>query len=539
VCGDHADITEVEMKRAGIVLLIVLAVLIQCCGCGRQVLKDTNTLDFESDDDTVDYKAANADGQFSLFYNSNSTTNPMTVEDSDNKLLCGLIYENIINVDNSFKTEEGIVADWSTEDGKTWVLQLGEGHTFADGNPVEADDVVYSLQTAASNRYSRRLSGWLYETVANEDGTVSVSLKSTNYQFPALLEIPVIEYNTFQNNHPIGSGPYQFAEEGGSLIPNDFYPSSKNLPVETIYLQTFSSVDDYISKFNDSTCDLVVNDPTTSDSTSFGSATQVRSYNTTNLHFVIFNLGDSCFQDHKLQHAMSLAFDRKYMVETLMQGNALEAYTPISPASTLYNGSLKKSLSYDLDACRKELAKIGVDDYDKDGLAEYMPEGSETALELNLSFLVCSDSPAKVAMAEKFASEITSIGIKVAVKSLAWEAYQEALQNGSFDIAYCEVKLTPDFDLTCILAPGGSANYSRGYDTVNTDNINAYLSADDSDRQDACDEMCEYIAEQASIVPICFEKHQIITHSGMVSQMTVSQESPLHTFAEWKIKMGN
>ena len=107
--------------------------------------------------------------------------------------------------------------------------------------------------------------------------------------------------------------------------------------------------------------------------------------------------------------------------------------------------------------------------------------------------------------------------------------------NGVFDIAYCEVKLTPDFDLTCILSPGGEANYSRGGDYTHSENINAFLAADDANRQKACDEMCQYIAETAAIVPICYEKHQMITHEGVVSNITVNQGEPLFCFQEWKI----
>ncbi len=47
--------------------------------------------------------------------------------------------------------------------------------------------------------------------------------------------------------------------------------------------------------------------------------------------------------------------------------------------------------------------------------------------------------------------------------------------------------------------------------------------------------MCQYIAEKAAIVPICYEKHQMITHEGVVSNITVNQGEPLFCFQEWKI----
>lgn len=525
----------IKRTKKWIAILAVLVIIFQCCACGRQVLTGDANVDLGSDDIAYAHTNTNTDGKFSFFYDSGSSINPMTAEDTDNQMVCGLVYECIIHVDNGLKVQPAVAKSWESEDGKNWVFSVNDDHFFSDGSTVTAYDVAYSINVAASNRFQGRLSGWISSVYANEDGTVTVELKKTNYNFPALMEVPVIQSETLFNNHPVGSGPYQFSDESEILVPNDYYPEAKNLPVEKIYLQSYESVDDYISKFNDSTVDLVINDPSNSASLGYGSSISTRSFNTTNLHFVIFNMYDACFQDHKLQHAFSRAFDRKYMVETLLQGNALEACTPISPASPLYNKAFYDELSYDLSACRKELAQIGVDDYDSDGLAEYRPSEDAEPLDLDLTFLVCSDSPAKVELAEKFADEMNDVGIPVSVKSLAWEDYQEALLNGTFDIAYCEVKLTPDFDLTCILSPGGQANYSRGGDYTHTEKIDAFLAADDGSRQEACDAMCQYVADTAAIVPICYEKHQMITHEGIVSNITVNQEDPLYCFQEWKI----
>lgn len=533
-----------RIARKWMAIIAVLAMIMSCCACGRPVLTGNDGADFGSEGETFTHTSTNSDGKFSFFYDVNSSLNPMTTGEPDNQMVCGLVYESVLTIDNGLKAQPGVVKKWETEDGINWILTVDDGHIFSDGNEVSAYDVAYSINCAASNRYQSKLSGWLSSAYANEDGTVTVELKRKNYQFYMLLELPVIQSETLYNSHPVGSGPYVFGEDGVTLTPNDYHKDSKNLPVETVYLQSYESVDDYISKFNDSTVDLVINDPSNSASLGFGSSISTRSFNTTNLHFVIFNMYDSCFQDHKLMHAFSRAFDRKFMVETLMQGNALEAVTPISPASPLYNKKFYDELCYDMSACRKELAEIGVDDYDSDGLAEYKLGGNSededeeddgVVLDLDLTFLVCSDSPAKVELAEKFAEEISAIGIPVSVKSLAYEDYQTALADGAFDMAYCEVKLTPDFDLTCILSPGGQANYSRSSDYNHDDNISAFLSADDSTRQAACDAMCQYVADEGTIIPIIFEKHQMITHEGVVSNITVNQENPLFCFQEWKI----
>ena len=47
--------------------------------------------------------------------------------------------------------------------------------------------------------------------------------------------------------------------------------------------------------------------------------------------------------------------------------------------------------------------------------------------------------------------------------------------------------------------------------------------------------MCEYIVNTAAIIPICFEKHQVITHRGAISNMSVNQNDPMCGFAKWTI----
>jgi len=520
-----------------IACMCVCAMLAALCACGRQVVTGTGTGTSDNTaSDTGSTAAAAGDGKFSLFYESGYSLNPMKTTNSDNQLVCSLIYENMVTVDNSFNLQAGMIIKWASDDGIHWTFDTDTTHVFSDGSKVTARDVAYSLRCAINNaRYENRFNGWIAAISADDDDTFSVTLNKENTQFPMLLTLPVIEYNTMQNTYPVGSGAYTWAEDHKSLTANTHYAGAKALPVSAVYLQTYGAMEDFITKFEDSTCDLVINDPSTSADLGFGSANEVRSFNTTNLHFIAFNMEKSYFKDGRLQYAFSRAFDRKYMAETLMQGNALPACEPINPASPLYNKYFDQRLGYDMDACRKTLAKIGVDDYDSDGSAEY--KMGENNVELNLSFLVCTESSAKVSLAEKFASEMADIGITVNVKKLGWEDYKAALTAGSFDMCYCEVRLSPDFDLSCILDSGGAANYSRGYDKTAVKYISQYLSASDKDRQDYCDQLCNYIAETGLIIPICFEKHQIITHKGVITDMTVNQNDPMYNFADWKIKV--
>ncbi len=58
-------------------------------------------------------------------------------------------YDRMINfdVDNVSDIRGGIAESWEiSEDGMVYTFKIREGVTFASGNPLTADDVVYSLQ---------------------------------------------------------------------------------------------------------------------------------------------------------------------------------------------------------------------------------------------------------------------------------------------------------------------------------------------------------------------------------------------------------
>lgn len=515
-----------------VALLCLAALVFSLCGCGREVLTGDGGAGGKPSGGTQTGteigKTGVSDGKFSLFYNPSASMNPVVTGDINNQLVCGLIFENMVTVDNSFAVIPGVVTGWSTADGINWDFTVDTERKFSDGTAVTAGDVANSLRLAINNsRYEGRFDGWLNAIYAADDKTMKVALTRANRTFPSLLTIPVMKTNT-----TIGSGAYALAEDGLSLEVNAYYEGGT--PVERVYLETYSDVDEFITKYEDSTVDLVINDPSTTTNLGFGSSNERRGFNTSNLVYIAFNRKSALFGDGKLAYAFSYGFDRNYMADTLLQGNALAACSPISPASELYNKYFDEKFGYDLEKCKTVLDNIGVGDLDADGVNEYLVTG--IPYELNATFIVCSDSSAKVALAEKFAQEMAQFDFKITVKKLGFNEYKTALSEGDYDIACCEVRLSPNFDLSPILGDG-ALNYSGRKDETMQEYINDYLASGSEERQYYCDLMLNYVADTAAIIPICFEKHQIVTHRGVITGMTVNQNAPLTGFAGWSIDL--
>ena len=103
---------------------------------------------------------------------------------------------------------------------------------------------------------------------------------------------------------------------------------------------------------------------------------------------------------------------------------------------------------------------------------------------------------------------------------------------------YAETKLTADFDPGVLMLSGEALNYGKFSDNVLADYINDYMSAPDEERQYYADFMFKYISETAPIVTVCFEKHQVITHRGVISGMKPTQFNVFQNLNEWTVDLG-
>ena len=62
-------------------------------------------------------------------------------------------------------------------------------------------------------------------------------------------------------------------------------------------------------------------------------------------------------------------------------------------------------------------------------------------------------------------------------------------------------------------------------------------AADEENRPEACRALLTLIAENAPIVPVCFEKHEVCAHRGVVGGFSPTQYNIFHDFANWTIDL--
>lgn len=482
-----------------------------------------------------------ADSVFSLNYNPEASLNPYATNDLDNLLISQLVFENMYELDENFELTSRIILDAETSDGSYWTFTVNTEIPMHDGSTLTAYDVAYSLQRAKqSSRYSGRFSKvWGVSASSNE--TFSVTLSRPDRLFTYLLTIPVVKNGSASEALPAGTGPYKYVE--GADYVQAFENYGKSVPVDRVYFVVYTETESRITAFEDSYIDLTLNDTSSATNLGYGGNTETRYYTTTNMHYFGFNMSSDLVSNPAVRYAISLAVDREYAADTLMQGGAVASALPVSPISPFYDETVASQLEYNLQQAALYLSSAGVSDMDNDGKLEYL--SYSTLKDAQINIIVYSQTTGKGDVCNKLAEDLGSLGIEVNVREMGWSDFLAAL-NGydvdgdgnpdvAYDMFYAEVKLGADFDLTSLLTENGSLNYGGITDTAYETYINSFLAADDLSRPAACLEMLRYIASNAPIIPVCFERHEVITHRNVITGMQVTNSNVFYNISDWTI----
>src|SRR4051812_29420157 len=82
------------------------------------------------------------------------TLNPLTAVDTNSREIVGLMMADLIHINrDSQRTEAALAKSWTVSpDGRRYTMQLRQGVRFSDGQPFDADDVLFTFQSYLDER---------------------------------------------------------------------------------------------------------------------------------------------------------------------------------------------------------------------------------------------------------------------------------------------------------------------------------------------------------------------------------------------------
>ncbi len=508
-------------------LFLTLAVLLTLTGCTKPVPPAEEP---EPDPQPIAVQpspqqpAREPDDMFSLPYAPEDSLNPFRCENLYNEQLLGLCYEGLFVLDSELVPEPCLCESFETADGVTYTLRLRQDVLFHDGTPLEANDVVHSLNAARkSDKFASRLD-CIESVSAAEDGSVTVTLRYANYRLPALLDTPIVQDGSANSEFPTGTGPYELDYDRLRAF-HSYRTYSPNTP-PVIYL-TERSPSKLVEAFLSRDVDLLCGDPTGTVSLNVYAVHETRSFATTDLLYLGINVRRGVTADPDFRRALSFLVDREDICSDIFGGLVEEAPLILHPKLTVYDESWAEETGYSRQTFLESAAFLGLVDTDADGVLEY--DGN-----ISLRLIVNEDNPRKVEAARRIATDFTDMGVRTELAVLTWDDYLTALAAGDFDLYLGETRLKADFDLTALLDPAGPLNFggvSEDEYTLLTRDYQGALT--EAELTSAAKLLCYYVRTQAPVIPIAYKGAQLITRVGDIAGGAPSQSNIFRDVTSW------
>ncbi len=302
-----------------------------------------------------------------------------------------------------------------SEDGLRYVFTLREGVRFHNGDPVEMEDLVYSIERRWKDADSAAQLAALgvIEGLEHDDSTLTVLLSEPSNEFLAAIMNAYIlpaDYAA-QATAPIGTGPYRFVSRSiqDSLVLERF-PDYWGTPgkVDKVTFKILEGAEGLVLGLQSGALDLVAH--LSSDQTVQLSKTDFSiAEGSMNLVQALYlNNAEKPFDDVRVRQALCYAVDKQAVIDLAFDGYGIPLGTSMFPSfSKYYDESLTDYYTIDLEKAKALLAEAGY------------PDGFE------MTITVPSNYTPHVNTATVLVELLREIGVKATVQPVDWSTWLE------------------------------------------------------------------------------------------------------------------
>ena len=352
------------------------------------------------------------------------------------------VCETLVRLSPEFEVEESLASDWELVGDNTFRFTLEEGPTFADGSPVTAEAVKYSLDYTVEEPDT---SGFAFlgpeSTTIVDDQTVEVQPTEPNLRLVEQITHPtysIIKPGSDPLNDVLGAtctGPFQVAE----YAPNEHLVVERNEnywgEAPALDKITFRFIPDDTTRtlaLQNDEVDLITDVPRGVLSTLEGlSGIKIEESPPGQVLLAYVARRDLAgtdkpLADGRVRRALAHAIDQEAYVEGVLDGNGEVVDTVAPPAVLGEFADLVEGIPHDPEEAARLLDEAGW---------TLGPDGVRAKdgrpLELDMIF-----QRVDLTTLEFVQSEFAEVGVKGNILQLDAGAYRERLDNGNYDLDF-------------------------------------------------------------------------------------------------------
>lgn len=456
------------MKKRILPLLLTAAMVAGLAGCGSSAAKETTAASDNNQTTAESTEAGSTTGEKILKVQVGP--DPETVDPALNSAVDGgnmilHAFEGLLTLDENGQLKEGQAESWETsEDGLTWTFHLRDGLKWSDGTDLTAKDFVYSWQRVCDPNVAAPYAETVLGMVKGYDEAVAGDITKLDVQAPdektvvvnlahpcsyfgelaAFATLNPVQQATVEANGDawatsadtyISNGPFMMTEwVPGSHITfskNPNYWNAEAIKLDKLEFELIEDSNAAYSAYTSGEVDMIKDVPT-EEIPSLQGNDDFHVEPIIGTYYVSLNLQKEYFQDARVRKALSLAIDRNYVANTLMQGTYSPASAIVGPGWLDTDGSSfaenanggtpyidNDNFDANLEEAKKLLEEAGYPN------GEGFPQIEYTT----------NDAGYHKVVAEYLQQAWAAIGIDLKVNIVEWASFTPMRRNGEFDVA--------------------------------------------------------------------------------------------------------
>ena len=377
------------------------------------------------------------------------------------------LFEPLLSMDKDNNVIGGMAETWEvSEDGLTYTFHLRDGLKWSDGSEFTSEDFVYTFKRMADPMtaapYGHDLLCMIKGYNEAENGNVdALAVSAPDAQtFVVELSYPCVYFDkicAFAALSPVNqvtieangeswaidpatyvcNGPMKIKEwvPGSHILmeKNENYWNAEAVTADTIKFVLMEDMNAAYSAYKTGEV-MFSRDVPTEEIPNLRENPEFHVAPILGTYYVSLNLEREYFQDPKVRQALSLALDRQYIADTIMQGTYSPAVNFVGPGvSDAEAGSSFQDTTiaeygefFHVDDFEGDLAKA------KELLADAgYPNGEGFPM---IEYMT-NDAGYNKALAEYLQSAWGELGINTDIKIIEWASFTPTRRNGDYDIA--------------------------------------------------------------------------------------------------------
>lgn len=511
-------------KRLSVFLAATLTLSTILVGCGSSSSDTSDTDETAAAEDTTD---TSSDADTSTDESEDSSISSISVRVSDDPLNINPLYVTDLNsftimqalyspffeiVDGEVYYGNGLLESVeSNEDSTVFTLTLKEGLTWHDGEPITADDIVFSMEVLLDEDQAVPYSTYGYDSEGNaavtekvDDLTATITFGASNTGFlGSLSQIYCIPEHIYEgvenigesdlNNEPVGSGPYKFVSytSGDSYIVEKYDGYFDEVNLDQIVFRVIKDTNSAIAALQSGDIDMISIDASDYATLEDTDGITIYSYNSGQVNAMAMNQENEYLAITEVRQAIAYALDKEELITFAWTSTeyAQPGYSILTPDTLYYNDSLTE-YNNDLEQAQALMDEAGVSD-------------------ITLTLLYSTGADEMENEAVYIQAQLAEIGITVELDPQEDSVYKNTLNEeggDSYDLVLTEWELGAEPSLYADLVTTGSRSNNSNVADEELDALweEGLSVADGDERQAIYEEIQEVINDEQYLYVISY-----------------------------------